>query len=106
MTTDNFSCSVKRWFPNLPESDIINVHTYLKETNTGFSAATGFALKQYVLKAMARVCPNALKEFYIADKANTQGYLDGFARIAPTSNHPSYSRSYAMGQRHSQGKTK
>jgi hypothetical protein len=67
-----------------------------------FSEATNFELKKSALDAISVVCPEELIEIQLADKANAQGYLDGFAGIAAASTHPKYVRSYAMGKRHAQ----
>ena len=91
---------IQKWFPNISNSEALNVHIHLMNDGIDFSAINNFELKKSALKAISVVCPNALIEIQIADKANAQGYLDGFAGVAATSNHPKYVRSYAMGQKH------
>ena len=92
-----------KWFPVLSEEKALNVQMQMMCDGVDFSEATNYELKQAALISIKSVCPEFLPEIQIADKANAQGYLDGFAGIVAASTHPKYVRSYAMGQRHARG---
>ena len=92
-----------KWFPVLSEDKALNVHMQMMCDGVDFSEVANYELKIAALNAIVIICPEVLPEIQAADKANAQGYLDGFAGIAAASTNPKYIRSYAMGQSHARG---
>jgi hypothetical protein len=92
-----------KMFPQLDEGKAFDVHMQLMCDGVDFSEISNYELRQEAVKIIMNFFFVVYCAFYADEKAKLNGYSDGSMGNKISSDHPTYVKSYKLGQRHAQG---